>query len=1100
MKSVLFVLALAAGSVVHAAAPGYFRFPAIHGDTIVFTAEGDLWSVPAAGGAARRLTTHAAEESRAAISPDGRQVAFSAAYHGPVEVYVMPLGGGEPRRVSFENSRALALGWTAQGEVLYSTSDVSGPASMRVVAAVDPATNTRRVLPLADANDAVLSPDGRTVYFVRFGLSVTGDNARGYSGGAVSQLWRFDLEGGKEAQRIGPQDVNLRRPLWWNDRLVLIADRDGRDNLWTLDPSTGDMAQLTTHADMGVRSASLDGDRIVYQLGADLHVFDLAARSDATLPIRLVSDFDQRRERWIEKPARYLESTDLSPDGKRVALTARGRVTVAGVGPRRRVDVGAPLDTRLTAAVLDKDGRHVYAFSDASGEEEVWRFPADGSPGGEQLTRDGDTQRWSLHLSPDGKSLAHDDKRGRLWLLDLASGRNTLLDDGGKDGNEGYGDIAWSADSRHIAFTRATKAGGRERLGLVSRDGSNRAWLTSEKYESTSPAFSRDGRWLWFLSEREFSPSGGPWGDRNTGASFTERSKIYAIALQAGNRFPFRAEDELQPDDDSDDASADKDEDKKDDDKAAKDKSDENAPPVRRIDWTGLADRLHEVPLPGADWRALQTDGKRLYLLASGRNGAVLSTVEIGDKPPKTEEFASNVAYFGLSADGEKVLFGTPAKDDRTPGSHYIVNAAATAPKDLSQVTVRLDDWRLRIDPQAEWRQMFGDAWRMHRDHFFDKHLRGVDWPAVRTRYAPLLDRVTDRNELDDVLAQAMGELGALHSQIVPGDTRRIEDTVAYAGLGARYEKVANGWRIVHILHTEAELPSERAPLQAPGVDVREGDVITAVNGTPAKDAADLSELLRNTAGQQVLLQVARDGASKQVIVVPVDARREEDLRYIDWTQSRAARVDAAGDGRLGYLHLRAMGGGDMANFVREFYAQFDRDGLIIDVRRNRGGNIDSWVIEKLLRRAWAFWSRPDGLPYTNMQQTFRGHLVVLTDALTYSDGETFAAGVKTLGIAPLIGNRTAGAGVWLSDGNALADRGRARVAEYPQYAMDGQWLVENVGVAPDIVVDNLPHATFKGGDAQLERAITYLQEKLRTEPVPPLRPGSIPALEPVRR
>ncbi|MBB5208648.1 S41 family peptidase [Chiayiivirga flava] len=1095
MKRIALLLGFVAlGSGVGAAEPGYFRYPAIHGDTVLFTAEGDLWSVARAGGAARRLTTHAAEESRAAVSPDGRSVAFSASYHGPLEVYVMPLAGGDPRRVSFENTRALTLGWTAQGEVLYATSDVSGPASMRVVAAVDPASGTRRVLPLADANDAVLSPDGNTVYFVRFGLSVTGDNARGYRGGALSQLWRFDLARGREGERIGPQDVNLRRPLWWKDRLIVIADRGGRDNLFLLDPATGAMQALTQHTDFGVRSASLDGDALVYQLGADIHALDLASRADTTLDIDLVSDFDQRRERWIDRPARYVEWTDLAADGERVALTARGRVTVAGIGPRRRVDIGAPLGTRLTSGTVGKDGKFVYAISDASGEEEVWQFPADGSPGGKQLTRDADTQRWNLHLSPDGKTIAHDDKRGRLWLLDIASGRNTLLDDGGKDGNEGYSAIAWAPDSRHLAFARATKAGGRERLALAARDGSRMQWLTSEKYESASPAFSRDGRWLWFLSERQFAlANGAPWGDRNTGPFFDERSKVYAIALQADNRFPFRADDELAGDD-----AGSKDDDADKSDKDAKD-SDDTAPPSLPVTWDGLADRLYEVPLPAGDYRELQTDGERLYLLARDGESGTLSTLEIGNKPPKTEEFATNVAYFAVSADGGKVLFGTPAKDEKTPGTLHIVNAAATAPKDLSQVTVRLDDWRLRIDPRAEWTQMFGDAWRMHRDHFFDKHLRGVDWPAVRARYAPLLERVTDRNELDDVLAQAMGELGALHSQIVPGDTRRVEDTVAYAGLGARYDKVARGWRVTHIARTEAELPSERAPLQAPGVDVRVGDTITAINGVPARDAADISELLRNTAGQQVLLQVERAGKARKVVVVPVDARREEDLRYIDWTKSRAARVEQAGGGRLGYLHLRAMGGGDMAAFVREFYAQFDRDGLIIDVRRNRGGNIDSWIIEKLLRRAWAFWSRPDGLPYSNMQQTFRGHLVVLTDALTYSDGETFAAGVQALKIAPLIGTRTAGAGVWLSDGNALVDRGRARVAEYPQYGIDGQWLVENVGVSPDIVVDNLPHATFNGGDAQLDRAIAYLQQKLASDPVPPMRPGVIPPLEPVR-
>jgi tricorn protease len=355
---------------------------------------------------------------------------------------------------------------------------------------------------------------------------------------------------------------------------------------------------------------------------------------------------------------------------------------------------------------------------------------------------------------------------------------------------------------------------------------------------------------------------------------------------------------------------------------------------------------------------------------------------------------------------------------------------------------------------------------------------------------------VADRGDLDDLLAQMMGELGALHSQIVTGDVRRAEDAADTAGLGARFERVDGGWKVTHVYRTEAELPTERGPLQAPDTDVRVDDVIVAINGRPTDDARDLSDLLRNRAGQQVLLDVRRgSSAPRRVIVTAVDARREEALRYGDWVQAARQKVERAGAGSIGYIHLFAMGPNDIATFVREFYGQYDRDGLIIDVRRNRGGNIDSWIIEKLLRRAWAFWARPSGLPYTNMQQTFRGHLAVLTDELTYSDGETFAAGVKSLKLGPLIGTRTAGAGVWLSDGNPLVDGGRARVAEFPQYGMDGQWLVEGIGVEPDIVVENAPHATFNGQDAQLDAAIGWLRRKLETDPIPPLVPRAIPPL-----
>ncbi|QDQ25526.1 peptidase S41 [Chitinimonas arctica] len=1071
-----------------AAGNGYFRFPSVRNDTLVFTAEGDLWSAPASGGNARRLTTHPAEENRSSISPDGKWVAFSAAYEGPTEVYVMPLAGGLPKRVSFENSRAFTLGWTPQGEVLFSAQHATGPNAQRVVAAVAPKTLAKRIFPLADANDAVLDDSGEYLYFVRFGLATTGDNARHYRGGALSQLWRYALKGGREAERIGPQDSNLRRPMWWNGQLVVISDQSGRDNLWSMQPDGSNFSPLTQHTTFDVRSASMGNGRIVYQLGADLRLYELAAKRDQAVPISLASDFDQMRPRWLEKPLRYMSSSKLAAEGDKVAITARGRVTVAGIGPIRRVDITQPPGSRLGAAVIGKDGKWLYAICDASGEQEIWRFPADGGSGGHALTHDGSVARVDIYPSPDGKWLAHSDKRGRLWLLELASGKNELADDGSLVGSDEYADIVWSPDSRAIALVRPTNNRQLNQIGLYSLEHKRTHWLTSDKYESTSPSFSPDNKWLWFLSNRSFQlQTGSTWGDRNTGAHLDRRGKIYALALQAANRFPFQPKDELQaakPTVEDKPADAAKPE--------AKEARKSDAKPAA-IQFEGLAERLFEVPLPAGNFKAVQSSDKRLYLLERNDGKDELKSLAIDNTVPKAELFVADVNEFALSQDGKKLFY---RKGDDDGATMYIVDAAAKVPAELGPSSVRIGDWRMRIDPPQEWRQMFADSWRVHRDQLYDRQLRGVDWLAVRKQYLPLLDRVSDRSELDDVLAQMVAEVGSLHSQVVPGDVRRSQDGATAAGLGALLEPVINGWKVAHIYKSERELPSERSPLQAPGVDVRVGDVIVAVNGYRSNEMQDISELLRNQAGQQVLLEVKRgETAVRRVVVTPVNAQQHAALRYTDWEQRRLELVERAGQGKLGYLHLRAMGSTDMASFVREFYGQYERDGLIIDVRRNNGGNIDSWIIEKLLRRVWAYWAPPGTAPYANMQQTFRGHLVVLTDALTYSDGETFAAGIKALKLGPLIGTRTAGAGVWLSDRNNLVDAGRARVAESPQYGMDGRWIIEGDGVQPDMEVDNPPHATFMGEDKQLAAAIAYLQRKLASEPVAPLKPQAVPAL-----
>lgn len=1081
------LLALACAGTAQAA-PGYFRFPAIRGDTVVFTAEGDLWAVPASGGQARRLTSHPAEETQATISADGREIAFVAAYDGVPDVYLMPLAGGAPRRLSFDGGRIWVQGFTADGAVLYATENTIGPSLRRVLRAVDPRSGALREYPLADANEGAFDASGETLWFTRFGLHLSTDNARGYRGGAMAQVWRWSTGSTSEAVRLAADlDANLSRPMWWNGRLYALSDADGVANLWSMAADGSDRRQLTRHREYEVRGPALGDGRIVYQHGADLRVLDLASGDDRPLPIMLGSDFEQRRVRYLRKPLAYLSGVSLAADGSRVAVSARGRVALAGVGGLRRVEIAAPPAARLRQAVLSSDGKQVFAIVDQGARSEIWRFPADGSPGGVALTGDGTAHRWHLYPSPDGRWLAHDDKQGRLGLLDLRDGGNRVIDESVVARDDAYASLAWSADSRYLAIARPDSARQLNQVVLVEAAGGRKAVLTSDRYDSYSPGFSRDGKWLYFLSDRTLQPlPAAPWGDRNTGAGFDRRSKVYALALQAGSRFPFQPLDELAPPP-VDKPKADTDA-----------KSKNTVPAAPAVEFDGLAARLFEVPLAAGNYSALALDAERLYLLdvdAAPDADPVLKTLAIAADAPQPEVFADGLQSYALSADARKVLLVKAGSDPLlplAPGELLLVDAGAKAPADTSKLKLRLDDWNLRIDPVEEWQQMFDDAWRMHRQFSFDPAMRGQDWDAVRTRYLPLLERVSDRAELDDLLAQMSAEHGILHSQVRGGELRADPESVPAAALGATYAAAVGGVRIERIYRSDAELPSERGPLEQPGVDVREGDLLTAIDGRPVANAGEVAEALRQHAGQQVLLTLRRgSAAAHRAVVVPVALDRDALLRYGDWVQGNRAKVEQAAGGRIGYLHLRAMGPGDMAAFVREFYANYDRDGLVIDVRRNRGGNIDSWVIEKLLRRAWAFWQPPGTAPAWNMQQTFRGHLVVLADQFTYSDGETFAAGVKALGLGPVIGKRTAGAGIWLSDRNRLADNGIARVAEFGQFDREGRWLIEGRGVAPDIEVDNLPLATARGADAQLTAALEYLAQQLATHPVrqPPAQP-----------
>ncbi|MEN9865174.1 MAG: hypothetical protein RL748_764 [Pseudomonadota bacterium] len=1073
-------LALTLPATLSVQAANYLRYPALRGDTLMFTAEGDLWRASSNGGKAQRLTTHAAEEARSSISPDGKWVAFSAAYEGPLEAYVMPSAGGQPKRISFEGFRAFVIGWTPQGEVLYSAQNQRGPNAQRVISAVNPLNLQRRVLPLAEATEATLDDSGQMLYFTRMGLQLSNDNAKKYKGGEVAQLWRFDLKKQGEAERLPVSHKGSdKQPMWWQGRVYFISDRDGNDNLWSINPDGSDPRQLTRHSGWDVRNAAMDNGRIVYQLGADIHILEVASNRDQTVNIELVSDFDQQRTRLLKNPLAYLTSGYFAANGERVVITARGHVAIAGLGQLRRVEVNLPKGSRAREAQLSPDGKWVYAICDASGEHEIWRFPADGSPGGQALTHDGQYQRTSFTVSPDGKQLAHFNKRGELFLIDIASGKNQKIDH--SDNSAEYNDLVWSADSRLLALSRANSVLERGQVALYDVSQHKLHWLTSDKYQSGHVSFTPDGNWLYFISERHFQSSNpAPWGDRNMGPYFEKRGKIYAYALKPA-RFPFQSKNELDAANSVTNPAA----------NAAATAAAPGSAPASPVEWSGLAKRLFEVPIAPGNYSQLQSDGKRLYFLERDGDKTHLKTLTMDDSGAQPELFAPEVRHYEVSANNKKVYFQKAARG--APGDMFIVDAGAKAAPDLSKAGVALNNWQISIQPREEWEQIFHDAWRMHRDFFFDSKMRGIDWVATRKKYLPLLERVHERNELNDVLGMMSAELGTLHSQIVPGELRKADDGSTPAFLGAMYEREPDGFRISHIYQTEAELPGERSPLAQPSVQLQVGDVILAVNGKPAKDANDMAQLLANQVGQQLLLKVKHGAQQRNVIVTPVNAERNNSLRYSDWEQTSLKRVEQVGQGRIGYLHLRAMTPPDIATFAREFYAHIGRDGLIIDVRRNNGGNIDSWIIEKLLRRTWSAWHPRDGKSYTNTQQTFRGHLVVLADELTYSDGETFTAAVQALKLGPVVGKRTAGAGVWLGDANVLVDNGRARVAEHAVFSLDdGRWLVEGVGVAPDVEVENMPHASFKGQDQQLETALKMLLEKIRSNPVEPHKSGPI--------
>ncbi|HIF23134.1 MAG TPA: protease, partial [Gemmatimonadetes bacterium] len=832
-------------------------------------------------------------------------------------------------------------------------------------------------------------------------------------------------------------------------------------NLWSMTSDGGDVRQHTRHSGWDVRNPALEGGRIVYELAADLRLYDIASGDEHLVPITLSSDFDQLREKWVDDPMQYLSSAHLDAEGERLVLTARGRVFVAPVGAGRIVRASNNDGARYRDVVFLPNGETLVGLSDESGEMEWVTLQANGTSEGRSITGDGTIQRRSGLVSPDGRWLAYDDNNADLWILDLQSGAQTLV----SEDREGFGGSrSWSPDSRWLAFGKAA-ANTFVQIVLYSVDSGASVRVTSDRVNSTSPAWGPNGEFLYFLSDRNLqSLVGSPWGSRQPEPYFDRQMEIYQVSLRPGLRSPFQADDELTADDG---------------DEAEDEAMDHDT--VIDIELDGLPRRTKRVPIRAGNFAGLTVNDGALFFLdrdAGSRGGRRLTAVAITSEEPELVTVAENVGSYELSANGEKMLLGQG-------NNLYVIDARAAAAGGLAKHRVDLSDWAFPIDVREDFREIFIDLWRQERDWFYDPAMHGVEWDDVRDKYLALVDRVTTRDELSDVIGRVVGELSALHTSVRGGDVRTGNDNVPVASLGARIARTSEGDLIEYIYQSDPDYPEEMSPLADPDLGVSAGDLIQAVNGIDVLSEPHIGALLRNPGGDPVRLRLrsTANGTSREVMVTPTMGARA--LRYSDWEYTRRMDVEERGEGDIGYVHLQAMGGGDLTAWYRQFYPVFNRQGLIIDVRQNRGGNIDSFILEKLMRQAWMYFKGRTGEPTWNMQYAFRGHMVVLMDQTTASDGEAFADGFRRLGLGEVIGMRSWGGEIWLSNNTRASDGGLARTPQSGVYGPEGEWLIEQIGLVPDIVVDNLPHATFNGEDAQLDAAIRHLQQKIADDPRP---------------
>lgn len=853
--------------------------------------------------------------------------------------------------------------------------------------------------------------------------------------------------------------------MFFDGRIYFLSDRDGSMNIWSMVLDGNDKKQHTHTIEWDYYEADMDNGRIAFQRGADLQVFDILTNSTSTPDIKIISDFDQMRIKWLTNPMDKVSSISLSQSGDEVAFTARGRVfTVPSVGERwSEVTRGSGIRYKVASF---ENKNELFMLSDESGEFEIWKVEKEGL---KQITSGSKNQIDGFSVSPDGNSILYTEKDNKLLLYTIKTGKKKLI----RTGSDRFGGgIEWSSDSKWAVFKDAL-GNGNSQVMLLNLATEKAHQITSSNFDNYGGSFSADGKWLYFVSDRTFkNETGGPWGVRQPEPYYNKTGKIYALALDQTAKFPFMENNELNKE---------KEPEKEGEDSKKKSKDVLTLKPIT-VDMDGLSSRLYEVPMDGANIGDCFITDSYIYwseFNSSNRKATLKALKMSGASDNEVIDIAEDVKAASMSGDRSKVLIKLKA-------GIFVIGTDGSK-LNTEKGGVKMDKWSFSIDPVEDWKQMFLDAWRMERDYFYDVNMHGVDWDKMYAQYEPLLSRVKDRHELDDLMAQMVSELSTLHTFVYGGDKRRSEEKTSIGHLGARITKdiAAKGYRIEHVYRGDLNYPNSLSPLGKTQTKIQEGELITHVNDVNVMDVDHINMLLTNKSGLQTKLTMTNaEGTSYEEIVTPISNRDASNLKYTEWELTRAEAVTKESEDRIGYVHLRAMGRDNYTEWMKGFYPSFNKEGLIIDVRHNRGGNIDSWILARLLRQEWFFWAPRVGAPSWNMQSTFRGHVVVLMDEQTASDGEAFSEGFRTLELGQLIGMRTWGGEVWLSSGNRLVDNGIATAAEFGVFDEDGNWLIEGIGVIPDITVENMPAATFKGEDAQLDRAIKHLQIKMKEDPI----------------
>jgi tricorn protease len=1059
------------------------RYPDVSASQIAFVHGGDVWVVGRDGGNAQRLTSHAGAELYPKFSPDGRWLAFSAEYSGTRQVWVIAAAGGTPRQLTwYSDVGALpprggtdyrVLDWTPDGRHVIVRAnrlpyDERGGRPYRVPFE----GGLETPLPMPESGGGSLSPDGTKFVYTPIDADFRG--WKRYRGGRAPDLWIYDLVGNSAQQLTTFRGLDLN-PAWVGDTIYFSSDRDYTANLYAIAPSGGEPRKLTAFDDFDVLWPSGGPDAVVFEQGGWIWRYDAGAAAAVKVPIVVPSDAPYTLP-VFKKVAAQIESFGLAPGGERAVFGARGEIFTVPAKHGEPRNVSRTPAEREIAVSWSPDGRSIAYLSDASGEYEICVRAQDGRGAARRITSDGGVWRYPPVWSPDSKKLAFADKRVRLRWVEVASGRVHEVDQASHDDITEY---AWSPDSRWLAYTK-TDATRMQAIWLHALESGRNTLVTGRQSHAYSPAFDPKGRYLYFLSNRDYA--GLTFSGYEFDYLYVNPTRIYAATLAAdGEPLGRPRSDEVGGADAGSGAG-----DGNDEGDAGKAKAESKPPTPLRVDLDGFADRVVALDVPAGAYQGLAANADGVFVVAGNPQAGQLTLKHYALADATLADVASGITGYALSADGRKLLL-------RLGEAFAIVEAKAGQNPDKAKLA--LDRLELRIDPRVEWQQMYVDAWRILRDWFYEPNLHGglERWQAVRARYAPLVAHVRHRSDLDYIFHEVAGEANAGHVYVQQGDEPKLERK-AGGFLGAEFEAHGSGYfRIAKVFAGENWDAANRSPLTEPGVGVGAGEFLIAVDGVDARSVANPYALLENKAERLVELSVnTRPSAAGARRVAVRTLASERNLRYLDWVQSRRALVERLAQGRIGYLHLpnTAVEGNRELN---KWYAPLaHKQALIIDDRYNGGGFIPDRMIEILARTPLNYWKRRGLEPQATPALVHDGPKAMLINGLSSSGGDALPYYFRKRGLGALIGTRTWGGLIGISGNPTLADGGAILAATFRFLDTDNRWAVENEGVAPDIEVVDRPELVAQGRDPSLEVAVEHLLKELERHP--PRKPVAPPA------